>query len=110
MPLQRGLQSPFMQLLNRVIFQDQSADMLSRRETLDFLVWEEEEEKEEKKNTLPCEFRRLRGLHCQSVLAKQYITLSLFLRALSLKYINVSRLPPRGFRRAEWMFSDTDDA
>lgn len=97
-----------MQLLNRVIFQDQSADMLSRRETLDFLVWEEEEKEE--KNTLPCEFRRLRGLHCQSVLAKQYITLSLFLRALSLKYINVSRLPPRGFRRAEWMFSDTDDA
>lgn len=101
-----------MQLLNRVIFQDQSADMLSRREALDFLVWgkEKEEEEEGKKNPLPREFRRARGLHCQSVLAKQYITLSLFLRALSLKYINVSRLPPRGFGRAERMFPDTDDA
>lgn len=41
-----------MQLLNRVIFQDQSADMLSRRETLDFLVWAEEEEEEEEEITL----------------------------------------------------------
>lgn len=83
-----------MQLLKRVIFQDQSGDVLSRRKTLGFLVWEEEEEEEEEEgNTLECEIRRASGLHCQSVLAKQYITLSLFLTALSLKYINVSRSP-----------------
>lgn len=100
-----------MQLLNRVIFQDQSGGILSRRETLHFLVWEEDEEKGGGgKKTLPCDFRGACGLHCQSALAEQYITLSLFLSARSLKYRSASRLPPRGFRRAERMFSDTDDA
>lgn len=40
-PLQRMHTPPplFMQLLNLLSFQDQSADMLSNRETLHFLIW-----------------------------------------------------------------------